>query len=525
MRDMHTLPTLSRRRMLALTGAGAGLALAGGWRRTALAASGGEIVWAKPLETTMFDPHTAILGSSWQLLHMIYDSLVDMDNLKPVPRLALSWENPDPRTWVFHIRKGVKFSNGREMTLEDVSGSIMRVADPKTGSFFINELGKIDKVETTGSDEVVIRLHESFGPVLDALSATMTSILPMQELQAGTFDPTKQMLGTGPFMVESHVQDDHWVLARNPHYWEAGLPKLDKITVRIMPADPARIAALRDGTVDIASFEASPDAPLLVRDIPNVTAVVEDVSNYYFLGLNAVWDKSPFRNAKLRQAVVLTLDRARIRDLALGGAGDPTTVMAPAFKSCDTSKLPLWNRDVEKAKAVLKESGAEGTSFELVVRNIPADIQMAQVVKDNVAEIGLTANIAVIEEGVWVKRAWVDNPSQFQAMITWYAGYSDPVMSTLWWNPKVAGFTAGHVPFDQAIADAINKGFTTPKNDPARAEALQQLCTLIDEQAVKVPLCTRKDTIAYRSDRLKPNLSHFEGYVNTLHGIETYEKV
>ena len=516
---------LSRRRLLAMAGTGAGLSLSGILHRAAAAAPGGEIVWGKPLETTMFDPHTSILGSSWQVLHMIYDSLVDMDNLKPVPKLAVSWDNPDPKTWVFQIRKGVKFSNGREMTVADVIGSIQRVADPKTGSFFINELGKIDKVEKTGDQEVTLRLGESFGPVLDALSATMTSILPMEELRAGRFDPTKAMMGTGPFMVQSHVQDDHWVLVRNPHYWQSGLPKLDQVTIRIMPPDAARIAGLRDGTVDIASFEASPDAPLLVKDIPNVTVHIEDVSNYYFFAMNAVWDKSPFRNAKLRQAVALTIDRNRIRDLALGGAGDPTTVMAPAFKACNSSKLAYWNPDLAKAKSLLKQSGAEAISFELLVRNIPADIQMTQVIKDGVAEIGLTANIAVVEEGIWVKRAWVDNPSQFQAMVTWYAGYSDPVMSTLWWNPKIAGFTAGHVPYDQAIADAIEKGFTTPKNDPTRAGVLQHLCELIDEQAVKVPLCTRQDTIAFRSDRIKANLAHFEGYVNTLHGIEAYQKV
>ena len=104
-------------------------------------------------------------------------------------------------------------------------------------------------------------------------------------------------------------------------------------------------------------------------------------------------------------------------------------------------------------------------------------------------------------------------------------GTLDPVMSTLWWNPHIAGFTAGHVPFDQGIADAIQKGFSTPKNDPTRAGALQHLCELIDAQAIKVPLCTRKDTIAFRSDRIKANLAYFEGYVNTLHGIETYQKI
>jgi peptide/nickel transport system substrate-binding protein len=492
----------------------------------ARAAGGGTITWAKPLETKEFDPHTAILGSSWQLLHVVYDALVGMDaNLNPVPSLANSWTHPNPTTYVFQIRTDVKFSNGRKMTADDVVGSLERLMNPHTGSFWLKQIGPVKTLEKTGDAEVTIKLSAPYGPFIDALSATMASVLPMQELKAGTFDPKKDLLGTGPFMVESHVQDDHWVLKRNPHYWQAGLPKADVLNIRIMPADTARIAALRDGTVDVATFEASPDAPLLVRGIPKVTVVTEDSTNYYFLGMNAVWEKSIFRNAKLRQAVALTIDRSRIRELALGGAGEPTTVMAPAFKACDTSKLAYFNRDIARAQTVLKESGAGGASFELVVRNIPADIQMAQVIKENVAEIGLTANIAVIEEGIWVKRAWVDNPSQFEAMITWYAGYSDPAMVTLWWNPAVAGFTAGHVPVNASVDDAIAKALSLAKNDSSRPAALQNLCALLDQEAVKVPLCTRQDTVAFRSDKLRAEVKHIEGYGNTLRGIETYEKL
>ncbi|MGI9303998.1 MAG: ABC transporter substrate-binding protein, partial [Gammaproteobacteria bacterium] len=514
--------SMGRRDFLRTVGIGTVATAAGPalWTEAVSAAGEKTLVWAKPLETIEFDPHVAILGSSWQLLHVVYDALIDMDDdMNPIPGMAESWEQPDDTTYIFKLRPGLTFSNGRAVTEEDVIGSLKRVLDPETGSFWRLEMGPVTEFSVPGERLVQVKLSNPYAPFLHALSATMTSIIPMKELEAGEFDPTKELLGSGPFMVESHAQDEQWVLKRNPHYWKEGLPVADELIVRIMPQDPSRIAALRDGTAHIATFEASPDAPLVLKSVPNVEVIIEDVTNYYYLGLNAVWDKSPFRDQKLRQAVALSLDRNQIKNLALGGAGDPTASIAPNFGVCSYDKLGYWNRDIDRARAIVKEIGAEGLSFDFMVRNIPADIQMAQVIKQNVEEIGLTTNIEVVDQATAVKRCWVDNPSIFQATVFWYAGYSDPTMVTLWWDPELAGFTAGHVPVDPAIKDAIQSARLIAADDPARGGMLQKLCNLIDDQAVKIPLVTRKDTIAVRKDMIADvNIKHIEGYGNTLRG-------
>lgn len=481
-----------------------------------------ELIWAKPLETTQLDPHTSILGSSWQVLHLVYSSLVDVDgDLRPIPALAESWAEESPTSYLFNLRQGLKFSDGSEVTIDDVVGSIMRVRDPATGSFWQRPIGPISKCEAVGDRGIRITLEHPHAPLLPALAATMASILPMSKLKDGSFDPSKAMLGTGPFMVTEHVQDDHWVLERNPHYWEEGLPHIDRISVRIVPNDNARIAMLSDGSVDIASFEASPDAPLLLQNVPGIDVTVETSTNYYMMALNAVSETSPFVSAPLRKAVALSLDREQIKNIALGGVGDPTAVMARAFKACDTSALPNFARDLDRAKELVAEAGAEGKSFELLVRNIPADVQMAQVIKQGVSEIGLDASISVVDEGIWVKRAWVDNPSQFEAMISWYVGYADPAISTLWWNPVLAGFTAGHVKAEPEIDRLIDAAYQTVGGE--RAAILQRLCAAIDESANMIPLVTRQDTIAVRTGRVTGLTKQTEGYVHTLRGIEKAE--
>lgn len=498
-----------------------------GLRRLAFAGSAtGTIIWSKPLETKNLDPQTAILESAWQLSHMVYDQLTTMDDqMHTMPSLAQSWEQPTPTSYVFHLRGDVKFSNGRPMTVDDVAGSIERMIDPKTGSFWVKQVGQISSITRVDDKTLRIDLAVPYTPFLAALSASFASILPMKELKEGKFDPTKEMLGTGPYMVTEHVAYDHWTLKRNPYYWRAGLPRTDEVLVRIMPATNAQIAALRNGTVDIATFEASPDAPLLLRNLHDVTVVDQRGSNMYFLALNAVAKNSPFLNENLRRAIALTLDRQMMVNMAMGGVGEPTTVMAPVFNACDPAKLPYFRQNLKLARELLKESGSEHLSFELLVRNVPADIQLAQVVKQNVGRIGLTANISVLDEGIWVKRAWLTNPSQFQATIFWYAGYSDPSMVPLWWNPTVSGFTTGYTLEDAKLNGLIAAARRISDSNPARKGALQNVCTAIDETANVIPLVTRVDTIAYRSDKIKAKIVPVEGYGYTLRGIAEFQKI
>jgi peptide/nickel transport system substrate-binding protein len=518
---------LSRRALMRNVALGVGsLALAGKLGVPAARAAGGELVWGKKLEATLYDPATSILASSWELLHTIYDGLTDLDaDMKPIPGLAKSWDQPNATTYVFKLRPGVKFSNGREMTAEDVVGSINRLLDPKTGSFFTGQMGKVKSVSGEG-DTVTIELEEPYAPLITALASTMASILPMKELADGSFDPTKTMMGTGPFLVESHTQGDSWVLVRNPHYWQAGLPKVDKLTVRIIPSDQSLVAALRDGSVDIAQFDASPDAKLLLQAIDNVEIVQNEQTNLFWMFLNAVAQESPFTNEKVRQAVALAIDRSKIAEVGMGGNGKPTGIHAPVFNACDTSKLPLFTRDVEKSKALLKEAGTEGLTFELLISPEVAWQNIGQVIKGDLAEAGITVNLSTIDEGTFVKRVWIDNPGTFQATLSWYAGYSDASMLPLWWIPKKAGFTAGYQTEDANLIAAIDAMRAMAADDPKRGEALQKVCEMADLQANQLPLITRVETMAYRKDRVDASaIRHKDGYADNLRDVEVYTRL
>ena len=345
----------------------------------------------------------------------------------------------------------------------------------------------------------------------------MTAVIPIKELKEGTFDPTKDMLGTGPFMVTAHQQNDFWTLARNPHYWRQGYPKFDEVSVRIITDDSARLAALQSGTIDIANFE-NPDAPLLLKSVPNVTTVNQETGDLYTLALNPVWEGSPFRDARLREAVFLSIDRDQIRSVALSNQGKTSGVAAAVFK--DGCAAPANTRDVEKARKLVSEAG--GLTFEMIVQTSQAIQRIAQVIQQNVADAGITCNLNVVDEGIFVDKVFVTG--KFQASPFFWSAYADPGMVAAWWEPSISGFTGKYVVSEPDLAKLIRDERMTP-NGPERAAALKQICTLVDKSAQMIPLVTKPVTVAYRSDRITAAIQPNEGYNGTLRNVAEFSPV
>lgn len=485
--------------------------------RAIMAADAKTIVWGKSIEMTMLDPHTALVGSAWQLQYFVYEALVQMgDNFDPRPGLAESWETPTPTKYVFHLREGVRFSNGRPMTADDVVGSLKRVIDPGFGSWWAFQMGSVKDIVANDAKTVTIELNEPFTPLLASLAASMTAVLPMKELAAKTFDPTRELLGTGPFKVTKHQQNDFWILDRNPHYWAQGLPKADQVVVKIITDDAARLAALQDGSVDMANFE-NPDAPLLLKDVPHVTTVSQSTPDLYTLVLNSVWSESPFRNEKLREAVFLSLDRKLIRDIALSGQGEISGVAPVVFDN--GGPAPSATRDVAKAKELVASAG--GLSFEMLVQSSQAIQRVGQVIQQNLAEAGIKAKLLVVDEGVFVDKVFVH--AKFHAAPLFWSAYADPGMVPPLWEPSIAKFTSGYVVSDPKLGPIIAEQRRTP-DGPSRKEMFARICAEADRSATMIPLVTKPVTVGYRSDRLKATIQPKEGYNDTFRRIATFER-
>lgn len=494
----------------------------------ASAAEGGTIVWGKPSEILGFDPHVEVNGVSWQFLYLTYENLVTTgDDLSIQPQIAESWEETSPTSYTFHLRAGATFSNGRQVTADDVVGSLKRVLDPALASVWAVQMGPITDVVAVDPATVRIDLSKPYAALLPALAGINAAIIPMKELADGSFDPSKDLLGSGPYMLVEHKQDESWVFARNPHYWQAGQPVADTLDILIIPDDAARIAALRDGRVDIANFD-SPDAPLLLQGVADVTTVVQQTTNYYRLDVNALRADSPFHDARIRRAMEYALDRQQISDIALAGTGQVDYPLPRAFAQSEAcAALPSYAEPrearLEQARAWLSEAGADGLEVQLIASPaVPVFPLIAQVIQSNLAEVGLEVEILQLPAAEWLERSF--STGQFDFALSWFAGYADPSMVLGWWDPEFAKWNKVFLEPNPELAALLDQAKQTA-DGPERQTLFAEICGKIDEQATILSLVGKPDIVAWRTDRITADIQPVEGYFDTLKHVETFARV
>ncbi len=481
--------------------------------------SGGTLTIGLPSDVGSLDPQVSANGSTWRILNTTYETLVGIDDkLKPAPRLATSWKQTNPRTYLFDIRQGVKFSNGRELTADDVVGTLQRLIDPKTASFWAGMLGPITSVKAVGADQVEVTLAKPRTSFLSSLANVPASILPMKEFRDGSFDPNKHVIGTGAYQMSEHKQDESWTMTRSPHYW--GEPaKAETLVIKVMPDDTARTAALRTGTIQVATFDA-PDTAKLLEGQQNLTTVMQKTTSYFELLVNAL--SSEFSDVRLRQAVALSIDRAKIVSVAMGGTGQPNPMITPPglTGSCDAAATPLATPDLDKARQLVAAAGARGKTVSIAV-GTEFDSQVAQVLQQNLQATGLNVKVETLEAGLMTKRVYSEKVD-FDLAVGWFAGYNDPSLVTAWWNPALAGFNKAFMKPDPQLNALIDKGFTTP-DGPARTAALQQACDRAAEGANMIPLVTRPNVVAYRPDQVKVVLAPVDTLAQPLINVAQFE--
>ena len=535
--DGRKIANLSLSRRTALKAAALGVASAAGSgsflgaARSAMAQGqpGGTLVIGKPYEATGYDPHTEANQTSWEIQAVVYESLIFLDDdLNPVPGLAESWETPDDQTYVFQLRQGVTFHNGREMTADDVFFSLQRVLtypeawwDTKMGP--PRQLGPAEAtatalgtpvagpevgltIEVTGPYEITATLSEPYAPFLASLTGTSVSIVPGAEVESGEIDLSTQMVGTGPFQLVEHIQDQRWVMSKFADYWQQDLPLLDEVVWQVMTDEAARVAALRAGEIQLTMFENPKMLDLLASD-PNVTTVVQAATNYYILFVNG---KPPeLSDERVRQAISLGIDREQIKDVALFGRAHTTGPIAAAFTQFarPLDEIPFYTRDVARAKQLLADAGyADGLQLQLLITPVlAATVPIAELMKTQLAEVGIEIEIVQRDLATFVDEYAVQGTAQLA--ISWWAGYSDPYLILLENSSQVFAPILG---INNAEVDELIALSASTVEPEARLQVLRELEDAIATVAGFQPLVTRDNFIAYRQD-LVGNVTFAQG--------------
>jgi peptide/nickel transport system substrate-binding protein len=218
----------------------------------------------------------------------------------------------------------------------------------------------------------------------------------------------------------------------------------------------------------------------------------------------------------------IAMNRGDIAKTALNGLGKPTGVTPVGLPdSCDPAKLPSATAGLDKARALLKEAGAENLSFSLAVFSTEPAPAVAQVIQQQLAEIGVDVQIEQLDEGSWAGKVYGEVPATFDAAMSWFAGYASAGMVAQWWNPEQAVFNLGFMKPNPQLNQTIESAIATP-DGPDRAGAFEDLCAAVDEDAQMIPLVTRPALVGYRTDAVSPTLYSAEGYGNLLRDIADY---
>jgi peptide/nickel transport system substrate-binding protein len=306
------------------------------------------------LGTTLsqLDPAKTTIGDEYVYVHLVFNGLSRIDpDMTVKPDLAESWSaSEDLKTWTFKLRQGVKFHHGRVMDAEDVVATMKRILDPATGSRARTSLSMVSDVSMVDPMTVKFDLNIPYAGFADIFADRQLRIVPKDKLA----ELSTQPIGTGPFMFKSWSPGDRLELTKNPDYFEKGLPKLDGVTLRIVPESAARMAALESGAIDIVwsmPYEA------VDKLKTSASARADSVSTPTWDGVILNNDRPPFNDARVRKALALTIDKSAIVELALFGQGDPTFSPIPPSHPYFNKALKAGAPDIAQAKKLLAEAG------------------------------------------------------------------------------------------------------------------------------------------------------------------------
>ena len=357
---------------------------------------------------------------------LIYDALVKKDaHFVLQPWLATSWERPDPFTWVFHIRSGVHFHDGKPLAAEDVAWSIKSMIDGTLITAKGGNLAEITSVRVTGPLTVTVRTSEPDDSLLFNLSDGLFGVV---ENGAGR-DEGLHPIGTGPFKFVSQMQDKEVVLERNLNYW-AGAPKIERIRFEVVPDTITAALEMRKGSGDVESNVLTPDMVHALRQ--DHTVVVQSGPGAIVMYANFNVHDPSLRDPRVRQAIACAINRpALIAALWRGEAQIADTLLPPGhWAAASPDELPRYPHDIARALSLLDAAGLkpdkDGIRLRLTLKTSTDETTrlIAQAMQQQMRAAGIELSIRSAEFGTFYSDV---TRGAFQMyMLRWIGSNEDP---------------------------------------------------------------------------------------------------
>ena len=469
-----------------------GVVLASGFSFAQQPKYGGTLVVGTVTDIVGIDPHKVTGEISMIVLNNIYERLVDLDEKSmPMPGLASKWTvSSDGLVYTFHLRQGVKFHNGREMTAEDVAYSYNRLLDPKTKYPFVTQVQNIKDIKVIDKYTVQFTLKAPTITLLVYMSNPFGShaIVPKEEVekQGGTLT---RPVGTGPYKFVEYVPDKHVIIERNKDYKGSNLPTsgtggkkpayADRIKFVPIKDAAVRSMALKTGDIDFTLRVAWEEIEDFKKD-PNVVTYVSPGLAYVMLrfGVNTSANKF-IRMADFRRAIGYCLDLQELVDGSVFGNSvvNPSLVNVVHPFYSDVHKKG-YGKDLKKAKELLKKVGYDGTPVKLAVTKVYLNTyKVAVLAEQMLGEAGIKVELDVKE---WPALLQDSNSGKYDIMSFIASGMTDPCL-----NMAQVHSQRNFVGYKNEKLDALVEKAEATHDFAARKKAYEQIHEIMLED---VPL-------------------------------------
>ncbi|MBW2617936.1 MAG: hypothetical protein JRC92_03560 [Deltaproteobacteria bacterium] len=470
---------------------------------------GGTLVIGLSQDLEYLDFHKTASSIPASIGQLVTNCLIEPDrfnNMKPA--LAESWDIlEDGRVYVFHLRKGVKFHNGREFTADDVVFNIKRIQDPKTGASMASMFADVVSVEAIDKYTVRFNLKDRSGTHPASHGGTQYRA-PMLAKECINEDGSiTHPIGTGPFeFVEWNVHD-YLKFKKFDDYWEEGLPYVDEIICPIVPDQTIRLVALKVGDIDWASF-LPPDVIAPIIDNPPKGVVYSLEGPGYLAGFHFNTSRPPLDDARVRRAIAHCIIREEhVIPWSYGyGLIINQPFMPSSFWYCD---VPTLERDIDKAKALLAEAGyPDGIDITITYGKEYEEIKgCSELLEQQVKPAGIRLRM---EPMAWTAYVAKVSAQEYDLFCTGWNPVADPsLIYNPWYLPDGS--------YNKFIGDYSNPKVTElllaaaaePDNDKRKALYTEALTIVLTQDVPNIWLSSGVIAQGWRT--------YVKGYVQPLH--------
>lgn len=471
-----------------------------------------ELVFVNYRDIRDLNPH--LYAGEMYAQEMLYETLVNITADGYEGCLAESWDiSDDGKTYTFHIRDGVKFSDGEVCDANAIKANFDAIIENKDRHTWLEMMNLLVGVSAPDDKTFVIELSEPYYPLLTELGVTrpFAMISPKAMKDGSTKDGVNAYIGTGPYVLTDFVTDEYAVFETNENYW-GEQPKIKKITVKVIPDNQTRILALEKGEIDMIFGKNMIDADAINQYTGNdkFTVSLSDPTSTRQIVLNTTRDV--LADEEVRQALQHATNKQAISDGIFYGLEQPAdTLFAKTVPYCDIDLEP-YAYDVELAQSMLDEAGwvvgadkirekdGQKLNIDLLYNSDSVtEKAIAEYLQSEYQKIGISLNIHGEEE-----QSYRDNmkAGNFDMVfnICWGTPY-DPQSSLAAMRAPVYGDYAAQLgledkaDIDQAITDIL-----VSTDETKRQELYTFVLTRLHEDAVYIPLTYECNKAIYRSD-------------------------